>query len=396
MENCRIPFNNPSLAGNELTYIADAILRGHSAGNGVYTKRCQQLLEEALGVPKILLTTSCTSALEMAALLVNIEPGDEVILPSFTFVSTANAFVLRGAVPVFLDIRPDTLNIDAELLSAAITARTKAIAPVHYAGVGCEMDAIGALAARHGLAVIEDNAHGLFARYDHKFLGTFGALATQSFHETKNVTCGEGGALLINDPDLVERAEILWQKGTNRARFDRGEVDKYTWFDIGSSFLPSDILAAFLYAQLQSYDEIRKKRARIWQMYYDRLRRWAEEHNVQLPIIPKHCDQSFHMFYLVMPSAASRDLLIQHLRQRGIMAVIHYVPLHMSSMGRRLAPKANCPVTSRVSACLLRLPFFNDLSESQQSEVIEAVTAFDAWDATRAISAPAGVANSAL
>lgn len=390
MENWRIPFNNPGLVGDELTYIADVILRGHSAGNGIYTKRCQQLLEETLGVRKVLLTTSCTSALEMAALLINIEPGDEVILPSFTFVSTANAFVLRGAVPVFVDIRLDTLNIDAELLSHAITSRTKAIVPVHYAGVGCEMDSIGALAADHGIAVIEDNAHGLFARYDQKFLGSFGALATQSFHETKNVTCGEGGALLVNDPDLLERAEILWQKGTNRIRFDRGEVDKYTWVDLGSSFLPSDILAAFLFAQLQRYEEIRRKRARIWQTYFDRLWPWAREHNVQLPYVPRHCDQSFHMFYMVMPSPATRDLLIQHLKERGIMAVIHYVPLHLSSMGKRLAPNANCPVTTRVSACLVRLPFFNDLSASHQSEVIEAITAFEGWHATSGTSAQAG------
>ena len=391
----RIPFNNPCLVGDELTHIADAILRGHSSGNGTYTKRCQQLLETKLGAAKILLTTSCTSALELAALLVDIQPGDEVIIPSFTFVSTVNAFVLRGAVPVFVDIRPNTLNMDADLLSSAITVRTKAIVPVHYAGVGCEMESICALGRERGIAVIEDNAHGLFAKYDHKYLGTFGSLATQSFHETKNITCGEGGALIVNDPDLIERAEILWQKGTNRNRFDRGEVDKYTWVDVGSSFLPSDILAAFLFAQLSRYEEIREKRARIWRTYFERLGPWAKEHRVQLPYVPKHCDQSFHMFYMVMPSSTARDALIQHLKRRGIMAVIHYVPLHLSPMGQRLAPKADCPVTAHVSSCLVRLPFYNDLSQPQLSDVVEAIEAFDEWDSARD-SAQASVALRAV
>ncbi len=376
----RILFNNPCLVGHELTYIADAILRGHSAGNGIYTKRCQQFLEDKLGSPKVLLTTSCTDALELTALLLDIQPGDEVLLPSFTFVSTANAFVLRGAVPVFVDIRPDTLNLNVDLLTDAITPRTKAVIPVHYAGVGCEMDRICSLARRHSIAVVEDNAQGLFGRYRNQFLGTFGSLATLSFHETKNVTCGEGGALVVNDPAFIERGEILREKGTNRSRFDRGQVDKYTWVDLGSSFLPSDILAAFLLAQLERYDYIRAKRQRIWETYSDQLKGWAEEHHVQLPHVPSNCEQSYHMFYVIMPSPELRDAMIQHLKRCGIMAVFHYVPLHLSQMGQRLAPNTSCPVTVRASSCLLRLPFYNDLSEPQQAEVLEAIQRFDTWD----------------
>jgi len=375
----RIVFNNPGLAGHELTYMADAILRGHSAGNGTYTRRCQELLERKLGSPKVLLTTSCTDALELTALLLDIKPGEEVLLPSFTFVSTANAFVLRGARPVFVDIRPDTLNLDPDLLSSAITSKTKAIVPVHYAGVGCEMDRICSVAQNHSVAVVEDNAHGLFSRYRNKFLGTFGCCATQSFHESKNVICGEGGALVVNEPALIERAEILREKGTDRSRFDRGQVDKYTWVDVGSSFLPSDILAAFLFAQLERYEYIQAKRKKIWDTYFDQLSSWAEEHQVQLPHIPTYCEQSYHMFYMIMPSAALRDAMIQHLKRSGIMAVFHYVPLHESQMGQRLAPNASCPVTSRASCCLLRLPFYNDLSESDQAEVLNAIFHFDAW-----------------
>lgn len=380
MKQYRVVFNKAGLVGRELAYIADA-LRSRSAGNGTFTKRCQAFLERELGAPKVLLTTSCTAALELAALLLDIQPGDEVVLPSFTFVSTANAFVLRGAVPVFVDIRPDTLNLDEELLSRAITAKTKVIVPVHYAGIGCEMETICAVARAHGVAVVEDNAQGLFGRYKTQFLGTFGSLATQSFHETKNVICGEGGALVLNDRSLIERAEILWEKGTNRSRFDRGEVDKYTWVDLGSSFLPSDILAAFLCAQLERYDDIRAKRERIWHTYFELLKPWAEEHHVQLPYIPGHCEQSYNTFYLIMPTPGIRRAMIEHLKRRGIMAVFHYIPLHLSAMGRRFAPDASCPVTVRVSECLLRLPFYNDLSESQQGEVVEAIQTFEEWTA---------------
>ncbi len=302
MSQWRIPFNKPCLVGNELTFIAQAIENGQISGDGSYTKRCQEILERELRVPKALLTTSCTDALEMAALLLEIQPGDEVIVPSFTFVSTVNAFVLRGANPVFIDVRPDTLNLDEKQLERLITPRTRAVVPVHYAGVGCEMDAILEIAERHGLPVVEDNAHGLFGAYRGQPLGSFGDLATQSFHETKNITCGEGGALLINRRDLVERAEIIREKGTNRSRFFRGQVDKYTWVDIGSSFLPSDVLAAFLYAQLEARRHIQAQRERVWRHYYEHLGDWAAANGVRLPVVPAHCEQPFHMFYLLMPS----------------------------------------------------------------------------------------------
>lgn len=377
MSGYRIPFNKPGLVGHELSYIADAIQRGHSSGDGCYTSRCHELLQRELGCHRVLLTTSCTHALEMSALLLDIRPGDEFIVPSFTFVSTANAFVLRGAKPVFIDIRPDTLDLDETLLEACITPRTKVIVPVHYAGVGCEMDEITSVAGRYGVKVVEDNAHGLFARYKGKYLGTFGQLATQSFHETKNVICGEGGALIINDPAYVSRAEILREKGTNRSRYFRGEVDKYTWVDVGSSFLPSDLLAAFLLAQLEKHQEIRNTRQRIWETYANGLSEWARESGTSLPKIPPYVEQSYHMFYLLMPSPDSRARLIEHLKARSILAVFHYVPLHFSEMGRHFGgfPGA-CPVTESVSDRLLRLPFYNDLSPGDQAEVIETIREF--------------------
>ncbi len=329
---------------------------------------------------KALLTTSCTHALEMAALLLDIGPGDEVIVPSFTFVSTVNAFVLRGARPVFIDVRPDTLNLDETKLERLITPRTKAIVPVHYAGVGCEMDAILEVAQRYGVAVVEDNAHGLFGKYKGRYLGTFGSLATQSFHETKNFTCGEGGALLINDPQYIERAEILREKGTNRSRFFRGQVDKYSWVDVGSSYLPSDILAAFLYAQLEARAEIQAKRRHLWHYYYEHLRDWAEEHHVRLPIVPPHCEQSYHMFYLLMPSLEQRQALIAYLKSCGILSVFHYLPLHLSDMGRRFGgQEGDCPVTEEVSDRLVRLPFFNDLSPQDQEWVVHNVVNAPLW-----------------
>lgn len=374
----RIPFNRPCLTGNEYKYIAEAIANGHASGDGPFTRRCHQLLEKELGVAKALLTTSCTHALEMAAILLDCGPGDEVILPSFTFVSTANAFVLRGAKIVFSDIRPDTLNMDESQLEGLVTPRTKAIVPVHYAGVACEMDAIGAIAERHGARVVEDNAHGLYARYKGQYTGTFGALATQSFHETKNVTCGEGGALLVNDPELVERALIIREKGTNRSQFFRGQVDKYSWVDIGSSYLPSDLLAAFLMAQLEERETIQGKRRRIWEVYQQCLTEWAAGRGVRLPVVPPHCQQAYHMFYLILPSLEYRQSLIAYLKDRGILSVFHYVPLHSSEMGQKSAAReARCPVTEDLSARLLRLPFYNDLSEEDQSRVIKAVTSFE-------------------
>jgi dTDP-4-amino-4,6-dideoxygalactose transaminase len=373
----KLPFNKPWLNGKELYYIATVIQDGHASGDGPYTRKCHALLEQTLGVPKVLLTTSCTDALEMAALLLDIQPGDEVIVPSFTFVSTANAFVLRGARPVFADIRPDTLNLDEMQLEQLITPRTKAIVPVHYAGVSCEMDAILEIAHRHGITVVEDNAHGLFARYKGQYLGTFGALATQSFHETKNFTCGEGGALLINDSNYIERAEILCEKGTNRSRFFRGQVDKYTWIDVGSSFLPSDILAAFLYAQLEAREQIQAMRQRVWEYYAIHLAAWADEHGVQLPTVPEYCEQPYHMFYMLLPSYGQRQALIAHLKERGILSVFHYLPLHLSDMGRYFGGKeGDCPVTEDVSDRLLRLPFYNELTEAEQAEVVQAIQAF--------------------
>lgn len=373
-----IDFNRPSIVGKELFYISQAIHNGYSAGDAGFTKRCHAYLEEALGVPRVLLTTSCTHALEMAALLLEIQPDDEVIVPAFTFVSTANAFVLRGAKPVFVDIRPDTLNMDETKLERMITQNTKAILPVHYAGVGCEMDAICEIAARYQIPIVEDNAHGLFGKYKGRYLGTFGTFATQSFHETKNFICGEGGAILINDPRYIERAEIIREKGTNRSRFFRGQVDKYTWVDIGSSFLPSDLLAAFLYAQLEARDEIQEKRCRIWHYYHDHLGDWANDNGVQLPTIPAYCEQSYHMYYMLLPSLEYRQALISHLRQNGILAVFHYLPLNLSDMGRKFGGKVgDCPVTEDVSDRLLRLPFYNDLEEESQARVVRVIKEFD-------------------
>jgi dTDP-4-amino-4,6-dideoxygalactose transaminase len=374
-----IPFNRPCLTGNEYKYIGEAISNGHASGDGPFTHKCHTLLERQLNVSKVLLTTSCTHALELAALLLECGPGDEVIVPSFTFVSTANAFALRGARIVFADIRPDTLNIDETRLERLITHRTKAMVPVHYAGVACEMDTIAALARRHGIRVVEDNAHGLFARYKGRYTGTLGCLATQSFHETKNVTCGEGGALLINDPELVERALIIREKGTNRNQFLLGQVDKYTWVDLGSSYLPSDLLAAFLYAQLESRLQIQMKRKRIWEFYMEHLNSWAQEANIKLPFVPAECEQSYHMFYLVLNSLEERQALISHLKSRGILSVFHYVPLHLSEMGRKFgAQPGDCPVTENISERLLRLPFYNDLTEKELSLVVLAVTQFRA------------------
>ena len=372
-----IPFNRPGLVGTEQSYIAEAFAAGQTSGDGMFTRRCHALLQEILGAPKVLLTTSCTSALDMSALLLDVGPGDEVIVPSYTFPSTVNAFVLRGARPIFADIRRDTLNLDEALLPSLITSRTKVIVPVHYAGVGCEMDAIGAIARDAGAAVVEDNAHGLFGFYRGRKLGTFGALATQSFHETKNISCGEGGALVINDPSLVERAEIIREKGTDRSRFFRGQIDKYTWVDVGSSYLPSDLLAAVLFAQLEQREAIQAKRRRIWNAYHDGLAAWAGRSGVTQPTVPAHCEQPYHLYYLLLPSLAARQALIAHLKARGIAAVFHYLPLHLSAMGLRSGARpGDCPVTEDVSDRLLRLPLFNELSAGDVDTVIEAINDF--------------------
>jgi dTDP-4-amino-4,6-dideoxygalactose transaminase len=370
-----IPFNRPCLAGNEYKYIAQAIANGHASGDGPFTRKCHELLERELGVRRALLTTSCTHALEMAALLLDCGSDDEIILPSYTFVSTANAFALRGSRIVFCDVRPDTLNLDETRLESLISERTKAVVPVHYAGVPCAMDRIMELCRRNGISVVEDNAHSLFARFQGRYTGTFGCLAAQSFHETKNFTCGEGGALIINDPDLVERAVIIRDKGTNRSQFFRGLVDKYTWRDIGSSYLPSDLLAAFLYAQLEARDLIQQKRQRAWNFYADHLREWAQEIGALLPVVPIDCEQAYHMFYLVLPSGDFRDELIFHLKASGILSVFHYVPLHLSQAGKRFAAREpHCPVSEEVSARLLRLPFYTDITPHEQSRVVAALT----------------------
>lgn len=373
----RIPFNRACFIGNEQRYIAQAIANGHISGDGPYTQACSELLARELSAVKVFLTTSCTHALEMSALLLDVQAGDEVILPSFTFVSTANAFVLRGAKPVFVDIRADTLNLDERLLEQAITPRTRAIVPVHYAGVGCEMDRVLEIAAARNIAVVEDNAHGLFGRYRGRLLGTFGGLATQSFHETKNFTCGEGGALVVNDPRFVEDAEIIREKGTNRARFFRGMVDKYTWVREGSSYLPSDVLSAFLLAQLEGRESIQHRRRRIWERYASGLTDWAGKIGATLPFIPEYCQQAYHMFYMLMPDLDTRQALIRYLFERNIVAVFHYVPLHLSEMAKRLGSSGvACPVTESVSDRLVRLPFYNDMTDGELDRVISAVTDF--------------------
>ncbi|MGF1507411.1 MAG: dTDP-4-amino-4,6-dideoxygalactose transaminase [Anaerolineae bacterium] len=372
-----IPFNRAAHFDTTFEYMHDAFDRGRISGGGHYTRLCQQVLEQELGAARVLLTTSCTHALEMSALLLDIQPGDEVILPSFTFVSTANAFALRGAKPVFADIDPATLNIAPDHVEALITPRTRALVPVHYAGVGCDMKRLGALAATHDIAVVEDNAHGLFGAYRGQMLGTFGAMATLSFHETKNFSCGEGGALIINDPAFAERAEIIWEKGTDRRRFFRGEVDKYTWVDLGSSYLPSDVLAAMLWAQLENRALIQQRRGDIWHTYETRLADWASVNAIQLPTVPDDRDQAYHLFYLLMPTLEARQALIAHLKAQGILSVFHYQPLHLSRMGRQFGGQVgDCPVTEAVSDRLVRLPLYYGLTDAQQAAVIEAVQSF--------------------
>jgi dTDP-4-amino-4,6-dideoxygalactose transaminase len=373
----KIPFNRPYATGREFDYIRQAIEAMHLSGDGAFTQRAHGVLRAMTQSHAALLTTSCTHALEMMALLLDLQPGDEVILPTFTFVSTANAFVLRGARPVFCDSRSDTLNLDESLLEPLITGRTRAIVVVHYAGVGCEMEPILTLARKHGIAVLEDNAHGLLGTYRGRPLGSFGVLAAQSFHETKNFSCGEGGALIVNDERFLHRAEIVREKGTNRSQFFRGEIDKYTWVDVGSSYLPSEVLAAFLVAQLEAADDIQRRRRQIWTRYAEGLADWCHAAGATLPCVPRHCEQPFHMFYVRMPTHDARERLIAVMRARNIHPAFHYVPLHTSLMGQRFGGYAGqCPVAERASACLLRLPFFTGMTEDDQARVIDAVTAF--------------------
>ncbi len=372
-----ITFNKPHLVGNELKYIQDAIVRKRISGDGYYTKKCHSWLEEQTGCKKALLTHSCTAALEMSAILAGIKPGDEVIMPSYTFVSTANAFVLRGGVPVFIDIRPDTMNMDEKLIEGAITNNTKAIVPVHYAGVACEMDAIMTIAEKHNLLVIEDAAQGLMSEYKSKALGAIGHLGTLSFHETKNITSGEGGALLINDERFIERAEIIREKGTNRSKFFRGEVDKYTWVDMGSSYLPGDINAAFLYGQIEKASEITSRRLDIWDSYYDGLKPVSEDGLIEIPFVPEHCVHNAHMFYIKMLNLEKRILLINHLKKQGISSVFHYVPLHSSKAGLAYGRfHGEEKYTTIESERLLRLPLHLDLKYEDISKITQSITRY--------------------
>ncbi|MCY4757398.1 dTDP-4-amino-4,6-dideoxygalactose transaminase [Pelomonas aquatica] len=368
-----IPFNKPYMTGKELWYIAQAHAKGHLAGDGGFTKQCHHWLEKTIGCQKALLTHSCTAGLEMAALLADLEPGDEVIMPSFTFVSTANAFVLRGAVPVFVDIRPDTLNLDERLIEAAITPRTRAIVPVHYAGVSCEMDAILEIARRHNLLVIEDAAQGLGSSYRRRPLGSMGELAALSFHETKNVIAGEGGALLVNVSRLAERAEIIREKGTNRSQFFRGQVDKYTWVDVGSSYLPGEIVAAFLVAQFEEVDAINRRRLLMWDVYHQALSSYEAEGLLRRPIVPGHCQHNAHMYYILLPDLARRTAVINSLKAQGVQSVFHYIPLHSAPAGKRYArTHGELPVTNNTSDRLLRLPLWVGMEE-QQRDVLRAL-----------------------
>lgn len=367
-----IPFNKPYMTGKELWYISQAHASGHLAGDGMFTKKCNAWLEQRIGCQKALLTHSCTAALEMAAILADLQPGDEVIMPSYTFVSTANAFALRGATPVFVDIRPDTLNIDETQIEAAVTPRTKAIAVVHYAGVACDMDTIMAIAQRHNLLVIEDAAQGIMSSYKGRPLGSIGHMAALSFHETKNIIAGEGGALLINDARFVERAEMIREKGTNRSQFFRGQVDKYTWVDIGSSYLPGEVIAAFLWAQMEEADAITKRRLDIWANYHQWFASVETAGKVQRPTLPRGCVHNAHMYYLLLPSLAQRTAMMAQLKEAGIHTVFHYVPLHSSPRGLAIGRSVgDMTHTNRAGDCLVRLPLWLGLEEHQTNVITQ-------------------------
>jgi len=373
----RIPFNRPTLGGREFEYMRAAMRAGHVSGDGEFTRRCNTILRELVGAKAAMLTTSCTHALDLSALVLDVQPGDEVVVPSFTFVSTVNAFALRGAKPVFIDIRPDTLNMDERLIERHFSKRTKAIIVVHYAGVGAEMDALVDLAQEHRVPLVEDNAHGLFGRYRGRPLGSFGELSTLSFHETKNLHCGEGGALTINEPSLVKTAEVMREKGTNRSSFFRGEINKYTWVELGSSYLPSDLLAAFLCAQLEAYPQLQARRQFLWGRYFETLAPWARVRGTGLPFVPDYCTHPAHIFYLLLRDEDERRRLIGHLDSRQIHAVSHYVPLHSSPQGARLGGlDYACPVTDLVSQRLIRLPLYSALTDEEQDRVIDAVLSF--------------------
>ena len=373
----KIPFNKPSFVGHELDYISQAVLSEKISGDGTFTNKCHSLLEKKINAKKVLLTTSCTHALELASILLDLKQDDEIIVPSYTFVSTVNAFMLRGAKPVFVDIRPDTKNIDENKIEEKITKKTKAIFPVHYAGVSCNMDKIVSIVKKYNLFIVEDAAQGVNAKYKDQFLGTVGTFGCYSFHETKNFICGEGGALVINDEKFIERAEIIREKGTNRSKFFRGEVDKYTWVDIGSSYLPSDILAAFLFAQLENIDKLTLSRKRIYKRYFNAFADLVEEKRIEIPYVPSDCLSNHHMFYILLKNENERDDFIKYLNSFSITSVFHYVPLHTSSMGLKLGYKlGDLPITENVSERLVRLPFYNDMTEEEQEYVISKVRTF--------------------
>ena len=373
----KVPFNEPEISDDDCMHLSSAIANRHSSGNGIFTQQVENIISQSLASLRTFLTTSCTHALEMSALLTNLQPGDEVIVPSYTFVSTASAFALYGARPVFVDSRSDTLNIDASKIEAVINSKTRAICVVHYGGVACDMEQILQIANKHKLLLLEDNAHGLFAKYKGRYLGTFGALATQSFHETKNIICGEGGALIINDESMVERAEILREKGTNRSRFLRGQIDKYTWVDIGSSWVMSDLLAAILYGQLQRAEEINSRRVKIWNQYHSGLASWAEKNGVTTPFVPEGCEHVGHVYHLRFEKSEQRSKFISTLNNQQINCVFHYQALNTSPVGQGFGGYiGQCPVAEHASDCLVRLPLFNSMTDEQQSQVIEAVRAF--------------------
>jgi dTDP-4-amino-4,6-dideoxygalactose transaminase len=372
-----IPFNKPAIIGNELSYIAQSVLSGHTSGDGFFSKRCQRLMAERFGAEQVLMTTSCSAALEMCALLCALEPGDEVIMPSYTFVSTANAFALRGAKIIFVDIRADTLNMDETKLVDLVTDRTRVIVPVHYAGVACEMDKISEIAQDVGALVVEDAAQAVNAKYKGTFLGTIGDMGAFSFHETKNFICGEGGALLTNNLAFRDRAEIIREKGTNRSQFFRGQVDKYTWMEIGSSYVPSDILSAFLFAQFEKMELITEKRRTIYELYTSLLQPLADHGLLQMPTIPQYCETNYHMFYVLLEDIDTRTRLIEHLRKDGILAVFHYVPLHSSPVGQKMGyRKEMLPITENLSERLLRLPMYYELADNDVRNVVSSITRY--------------------
>lgn len=384
--NGPIPFNRPPLVPAGMDYVQAALRDGHASSGGPFTGRCETLLETSLDIEHVLLTTSGSAALELTAILLDIGPGDEVIMPTYTYPSTANAVVLRGAKPVFVDVRADTLNLDEGKLPAAITERTRAIMVVHYAGVGCEMDEITRITQEHDIPLIEDNAHGLYGRYKDRALGKFGGLAALSFHETKNFSSGEGGALIVNDPALLARANVLCDKGTNRQLFLAGQVDKYSWVDVGSSYRLSDLLAAYLLAQLEIKESILSRRHQLWRRYADDLSKWALDYGVGLPQVPEHCQHPAHMFYLILPGPVDRDAFIAHLATRGVMSVFHFVPLHLSAMGRHFDLKeGDLPVAEAYSQRIARLPLYVDLTDAEQDRVIDAVLDFRPTGANRAV-----------